>query len=144
MTPHLWLCPSHFQPPASLLGDLDQNFEALSVGNLSDSNSQAEGTPVSSDAEGTQATPSWEPHFIEQHREQLIQRTATVEGVLDLLYGNVLDDEQYQRISLRETNPEKMRELYRLVPSWDRSCKDRLYEALRKKNPFLIAALEGR
>ncbi|XP_060110952.1 cellular tumor antigen p53-like [Heteronotia binoei] len=93
---------------------------------------------------GTQVTPSWEPHFIEQHREQLIQRTATVEGVLDLLYGNVPDDEQYQRISLRETNPEKMRELYRLVPSWDRSCKDRLYEALRKKNPFLIAALEGR
>ncbi|XP_060112241.1 apoptosis-associated speck-like protein containing a CARD [Heteronotia binoei] len=92
---------------------------------------------------GMQANPSLEPHFIEQHREQLIQRTAEVEGVLDLLYGNVLDDEQYQRISLRETNPEKMRELYRLVPSWDDSCKDRLYKALRKKNPFLIADLEG-
>ncbi|KAL8176576.1 UNVERIFIED_CONTAM: hypothetical protein K2H54_036505 [Gekko kuhli] len=94
--------------------------------------------------QGTQATPSLEPHFIEQHREELIRRTTTVEGVLDLLYGIVLDEEQYQRISLRETNPDKMRELYRLVPSWDCSCKDRLYEALRQKNPFLIAELERR
>ncbi|XP_015267906.1 PREDICTED: apoptosis-associated speck-like protein containing a CARD, partial [Gekko japonicus] len=90
------------------------------------------------------AIPSLEPHFIEQHREELIRRTATVEGVLDLLHGVVLDEEQYQRITARETNPDKMRELYRLVPSWDHSCKDRLYEALRKKNPFLIAELERR
>ncbi|KAL8176575.1 UNVERIFIED_CONTAM: hypothetical protein K2H54_036495 [Gekko kuhli] len=93
---------------------------------------------------GTQAGPSLEPHFIEQHRVELIKRTTSVEGVLDLLHGVVLHEEEYQRISVRETNPDKMRELYRLVPSWDRSCKDRLYEALRQKNPFLIAELERR
>nr|XP_056720194.1 apoptosis-associated speck-like protein containing a CARD [Euleptes europaea] len=93
---------------------------------------------------GRQPLLSLEPHFIEQHQEQLIQRTALVEGVLDLLYGIVLDDEQHERISSLETNPEKMRELYKLVPSWDPSCKDQLYEALRKTNRFLIADLEGR
>ncbi|XP_061444314.1 uncharacterized protein LOC133365898 [Rhineura floridana] len=83
-------------------------------------------------------------HFIDQHREQLIQRTSNVEGVLDLLCGTILDEEQYQKISLRGTNPEKMRELYRLVPSWNRACKEKLYRALKTKNPFLIADLEGR
>lgn len=83
-------------------------------------------------------------HFIERHREELIRRTATVEGVLDLLYGTILDEEQYQRIASRATSQEKMRELYRLVPSWDWACKDRLYQALRAKNRFLIKDLEGR
>ncbi|XP_054848441.1 uncharacterized protein LOC129338333 isoform X2 [Eublepharis macularius] len=88
--------------------------------------------------------PQEEPHFIDKHRAELIQRTSTVEGVLDLLHGTILDDEQYERIASRETNQDKMRELYKLVPSWDRSCKDRLYEALKAKNKFLVQDLEGR
>ncbi|KAL8176571.1 UNVERIFIED_CONTAM: hypothetical protein K2H54_036421 [Gekko kuhli] len=122
-------------------GEPDQNFGALSLGSPCDSNSQTEGTPVSSGAEGTQAGPSLEPHFIEKHQVELIKRTTSVDGVLDLLHRVVLREEEYQRISVRETNPDKMRELYRLVPSWDRSCKDRLYEALREVHPFLIAYL---
>ncbi|KAJ6652118.1 hypothetical protein lerEdw1_013158 [Lerista edwardsae] len=83
-------------------------------------------------------------HFVDRHREELIQRTATVEGVLDMLYSTVLDDEQYQRIASRGTSQEKMRELYSLMRCWDNSCKDRLYEALKAKNRFLVADLEGR
>ncbi|KAF7238774.1 Apoptosis-associated speck-like protein containing a CARD [Varanus komodoensis] len=84
-----------------------------------------------------------EQHFIERHREALIQRTGTVEGVLDQLYGTVMDEEQYARICSKGTNQEKMRELYKLVPSWNRYCKDQLYKALKSKNKFLIADLEG-
>ncbi|XP_061447578.1 uncharacterized protein LOC133367498 [Rhineura floridana] len=83
-------------------------------------------------------------HFIDQHREQLIQRTTNVEGVLDVLHGTILDEEQHQKISSRGTNPEKMRELYRLVPSWNRACKEWLYEALKTKHPHLIDDLERR
>uniref|UniRef100_A0A8D2LNH4 Apoptosis-associated speck-like protein containing a CARD n=1 Tax=Varanus komodoensis TaxID=61221 RepID=A0A8D2LNH4_VARKO len=83
-------------------------------------------------------------HFIDRHREQLILKTTNVEAVLDMLYGFILDDEQYQKISSSGTNPEKMRELYKLVPSWNDSCKDQLYKALKAKNRFLIDDLEGR
>uniref|UniRef100_A0A670JHF8 CARD domain-containing protein n=1 Tax=Podarcis muralis TaxID=64176 RepID=A0A670JHF8_PODMU len=81
-------------------------------------------------------------HFIEQYREQLIQRTTNVAAVLDMLHGQILDEEQYQKISSRETNQEKMRELYTLVPGWNHYCKDQLYKALKAKNRFLIADLE--
>ncbi|XP_033024256.1 COPII coat assembly protein SEC16-like [Lacerta agilis] len=82
-------------------------------------------------------------HFIERHREALIQRTTPVEPVLDKLYGSVLTHEQYQKITAKETNPEKMRELYKLMPSWDLRCKNMLYEALKAKNPHLVKDLEG-
>ncbi|KAM6450715.1 caspase recruitment domain-containing protein 8-like isoform 2-T2 [Liasis olivaceus] len=84
-----------------------------------------------------------ELHFIEVHPEALIQRTVNVEGIMDMLYGNgILDLEQYQKVLSRGTNQEKMRELYQFVPSWNYSCKDQCYEALKVKNRFLIEDLE--
>uniref|UniRef100_A0ACB8EWI8 Uncharacterized protein n=1 Tax=Sphaerodactylus townsendi TaxID=933632 RepID=A0ACB8EWI8_9SAUR len=107
---------SPFRPPSDLSKVHPEDMEAISMGS----------------------------HFIDRHRAELIQRTSTVEAVLDLLLGRILNDEQYERIASRETNADKMRELYRLVPSWDNSCKDQLYEALKAKNRFLIRDLEGR
>ncbi|XP_020662927.3 apoptosis-associated speck-like protein containing a CARD isoform X2 [Pogona vitticeps] len=104
---------------------------------------QAERLLLGATGNGMQATVPREQHFIDRHREALIQRTATVEGILDMLYGTILDDEQYQAISAKTTSQEKMRELYKLVPSWNRDCKDRLYKAIKMKNKFLIDDLEG-
>ncbi|XP_074854312.1 caspase recruitment domain-containing protein 8-like [Carettochelys insculpta] len=85
-----------------------------------------------------------ETHFVNQHREQLIQRVTAVDGVLDLLCGRVLDTEQYQSVRAEKTNPSKMRKLYELVPSWNTGCKDQFYQALKEKHRHLVEELEGR
>ncbi|XP_042701698.2 uncharacterized protein LOC101950043 isoform X2 [Chrysemys picta bellii] len=84
-----------------------------------------------------------EEHFIDQHREQLIQRVRQVDGLLDKLYNTVLDNEQYQSIRAERTDPEKMRKLFDLLPSWNRACKDQLYQVLEAKQKFLIQELKG-
>ncbi|TFJ96977.1 perilipin-1 [Platysternon megacephalum] len=89
------------------------------------------------------ATGKEEGHFVDRYRVQLIERTAPVEPILDLLHGNVLDEEQYQTVRSGSTSQEKMRKLYLLMPSWNKKCKDRFYEALKAKNKFLIEDLEG-
>ncbi|XP_053216639.1 NACHT, LRR and PYD domains-containing protein 1b allele 5-like isoform X2 [Podarcis raffonei] len=102
------------------------------------------GSPIIHPAQvGPQFPNSSKVHFIERHREALIQRTVPVEPVLDSLHDSVLSEEQYQKIIAQETNPDKMRELYKLVPSWDLQCKNKLYEALKAKNPHLVKDLEG-
>ncbi|XP_074917491.1 NACHT, LRR and PYD domains-containing protein 1b allele 3-like [Chelonoidis abingdonii] len=83
-------------------------------------------------------------HFVDQHREQLIQRVIAVHGILDKLHGSVLDNEQYQMVKSGSTNPEKMRKLYELVPSWDTSCKEKFYQALKDKHRHLVEYLEGK
>ncbi|XP_070585731.1 apoptosis-associated speck-like protein containing a CARD [Erythrolamprus reginae] len=81
-------------------------------------------------------------HFIERHRDALIQRTTTVEEILDPLYGVILTDEQYQKIMKEGTSQEKMRELFKLVPGWNRDCKDKFLKVLKEKRKFLIEDLE--
>ncbi|XP_006121159.1 apoptosis-associated speck-like protein containing a CARD [Pelodiscus sinensis] len=89
------------------------------------------------------ATGGQEQHFVERHREQLIQRTTPVEPILDVLHGVVLSDEQYDTVRSGTTSQEKMRKLYELMKAWNKDCKDRLYKALKDKNRFLIEELEG-
>nr|XP_025950845.1 apoptosis-associated speck-like protein containing a CARD [Dromaius novaehollandiae] len=83
-----------------------------------------------------------EKHFVDLHQVELIECVVKVKGVLDLLLGDVLDFEQYQRILAEKTSHSRMRELFKLMLSWTRQCKDRLYEALKKQHPHLIEDLE--
>ena len=82
------------------------------------------------------------PHFVDQHRAALIARVTDVDGVLDALYGKVLAEEQYQAVRAEPTNPDKMRMLFSFSNSWDRACKDQLYQALKETHPHLIKELE--
>ncbi|XP_011909823.1 PREDICTED: NACHT, LRR and PYD domains-containing protein 1 isoform X9 [Cercocebus atys] len=80
-------------------------------------------------------------HFVDQYREQLIARVTSVEVVLDKLYGQVLSQEQYERVLAEDTRPSQMRKLFSLSQSWDRRCKDQLYQALKETHPHLIMEL---
>nr|XP_055112950.1 NACHT, LRR and PYD domains-containing protein 1 isoform X2 [Symphalangus syndactylus] len=80
-------------------------------------------------------------HFVDQYREQLIARVTSVEVVLDKLHGQVLSQEQYERVLAEDTRPSQMRKLFSLSQSWDRRCKDGLYQALKETHPHLIMEL---
>uniref|UniRef100_A0A8C0H2D0 Uncharacterized protein n=1 Tax=Chelonoidis abingdonii TaxID=106734 RepID=A0A8C0H2D0_CHEAB len=75
----------------------------------------------------------------EQHFLKWLQETS---NILDSLHGVVLDPEQYQSIRAERTNPDKMRKLYELVPSWNSGCKEKLYQALKDKHRHLVEQLE--
>ncbi|XP_045680247.1 NACHT, LRR and PYD domains-containing protein 1-like [Phyllostomus hastatus] len=81
-------------------------------------------------------------HFVDQHWKQLITRVTSVESVLDRLHGQVLSDEQYQEVQAKPTNIHKMRTLFNFRNSWDKACKDQLYQALEDIHPHLIKELQ--
>uniref|UniRef100_A0A8C3SX33 Apoptosis-associated speck-like protein containing a CARD n=1 Tax=Chelydra serpentina TaxID=8475 RepID=A0A8C3SX33_CHESE len=88
--------------------------------------------------------PKGVPHFVDQHREELIQRVTAVDCILDKLYDSVLNNEQCQRVKSESTNPDKMRKLYELVVSWDNKCKNQFYDVLKTTHRHLVEELEGK
>ncbi|XP_047400857.1 NACHT, LRR and PYD domains-containing protein 1 isoform X2 [Sciurus carolinensis] len=90
--------------------------------------------PVTKDASGSL-------HFVDQHREQLVARVTSVDPVLDKLHGQVLSEEQYEKVRAETTKPGQMRKLFSFSRSWDWSCKDKLYRALKEIHPHLIVEL---
>ncbi|XP_023604302.1 NACHT, LRR and PYD domains-containing protein 1-like [Myotis lucifugus] len=80
-------------------------------------------------------------HFVDQHRAQLVARVTSVDAVLDKLHGQVLSEEQYERVRAEPTNPDKMRKLFSFSKSWAWACKDQLYQALKETHPHLIVDL---
>lgn len=81
-------------------------------------------------------------HFVDRHRKDLIQRVTDVNGVLDVLHGKVLSEEQYQAVRAEATNQDKMRRLFSFAPAWNLTCKELLFQALKDTQPFLVSDLE--
>ncbi|XP_066433044.1 apoptosis-associated speck-like protein containing a CARD isoform X2 [Eleutherodactylus coqui] len=85
-----------------------------------------------------------EKHFVDKHRTDLIQRVTLVALILDdLLQDGLLSCEAYNMVHSRNTDQEKMRELYDHVKSWGNKDKDKFLQSLRRHNSPLIRDLEG-
>ncbi|KAM8812000.1 NACHT, LRR and PYD domains-containing protein 1-like [Rhynchonycteris naso] len=82
---------------------------------------------------------SW--HFVEQHQEQLVARVTPVDPLLDKLHGQVLSEEQYERVRAERTDPDKMRMLFSFSKSWNWACKNHFYQALKETLPHLTVEL---
>lgn len=83
-------------------------------------------------------------HFVDAHRDKLIQKVTLVDPILDvLLCEKVIQQELYDKIRAEKTSQAQMRELYRIIGPRGTKCKDIFYKALQEKNPFIVEELEG-
>lgn len=84
-------------------------------------------------------------HFVDIHREELIQRVPYLEPILDvLLHQRVIQQEGYNRILAKSVVQDQMRELLRILgPEGITESKQIFYQALKEKEPRLVENLEG-
>ncbi|XP_001507377.2 apoptosis-associated speck-like protein containing a CARD [Ornithorhynchus anatinus] len=82
-------------------------------------------------------------HFMDKHRQALINRVTSVDALLDALYGKVLSEQQYQEVRAEKPSANQMRKLFSFSVAWNRSCKDQLFQALKATHPFLVSDLEN-
>ncbi|XP_040274020.1 olfactory receptor 11A1-like [Bufo bufo] len=84
-------------------------------------------------------------HFVDRHREALIQRTSNISPVLDnLLSQRLLDQEQYDTLRGLRPRQEAMRQLYVYMTIWGHSDKEKFYQALQMHNGPLIRDMENK
>ncbi|KAL8176563.1 UNVERIFIED_CONTAM: hypothetical protein K2H54_036349 [Gekko kuhli] len=80
-------------------------------------------------------------HFVDRHREELIERVTEVP--LNQLRGSALDEEQYETLLKCATEKMQMQALFEMVQKWNRPQKDQLYRALAETNPDVVKVLEA-
>ncbi|XP_018582399.1 apoptosis-associated speck-like protein containing a CARD [Scleropages formosus] len=83
-------------------------------------------------------------HFVDYHRNALIQRVCQVDSILDcLLEKDIVNQENYSFIRAQSTEQMKMRELFSgPLNSCGNKGKDEFYFILEKQQPHLIEDLK--
>ncbi|XP_035986251.1 uncharacterized protein LOC105923241 [Fundulus heteroclitus] len=92
--------------------------------------------PKSGSYEG--GAPTEGEHFVDRHREELIQRVTNIAPILDgLLQRNVILQETYNQILRLQTTQSQMREIFICLRAGD-ACKDIFFSILQEKERFVI------
>ncbi|KAM4568381.1 NACHT, LRR and PYD domains-containing protein 1b allele 2-like isoform 2-T2 [Fundulus diaphanus] len=79
-----------------------------------------------------------EEHFVDRHREELIQRVTNIAPILDgLLQKKVILQETYDQVLRLQTTQSQMREIFSCLRAGD-ACKDIFLSILQEKERFLI------
>uniref|UniRef100_A0A8B9KK58 CARD domain-containing protein n=1 Tax=Astyanax mexicanus TaxID=7994 RepID=A0A8B9KK58_ASTMX len=82
--------------------------------------------------------------FVDDHREQLIQRVSSVMEILDCLEKQkMISKEMYDNIKVTKPPQEQMRMLYNVLHSGGRAVKVEFYKILKKKQQLLVDELEA-
>ncbi|KAL8176564.1 UNVERIFIED_CONTAM: hypothetical protein K2H54_036357 [Gekko kuhli] len=86
-----------------------------------------------------------EGHFVERHKEYLMENIIGVRAVPSSLRRQyTICHHLYVDLLGMGTTKEIMEAIYEMVPSWNGEQKNNLYRALRWQNPSLIKELESR
>ncbi|XP_040208026.1 NACHT, LRR and PYD domains-containing protein 3-like [Rana temporaria] len=119
----------------SLMGSDDPLWKGdITEGDLKEMQSSACASVLSS----VGSSPSGK-HFVDEHREKLIQKVSNVKQVVDKLKDlDLLNDELYDIVISKETSQDQMREIFRVARSWGDDGKDNLLDVLKKTNKQLI------
>ncbi|XP_063342896.1 uncharacterized protein LOC134636708 [Pelmatolapia mariae] len=81
-------------------------------------------------------------HFVDEHRNELIQRVSNIAPILDdLLQEDIIHQEAYDDISAQRTSQKKMRELFSHILKAGDASKEAFYQVLRKHEKMLIEDL---
>ncbi|XP_023187000.1 uncharacterized protein LOC111608146 isoform X2 [Xiphophorus maculatus] len=85
-----------------------------------------------------------EEHFVDKHRETLIQRVRNIGPVLDgLLQKKVLVEETYDWIRSLPTSESQLREIFSCLKAAE-DCKDIFLSILQEKERYLITDLQSK
>ncbi|XP_047216763.1 NACHT, LRR and PYD domains-containing protein 1 homolog isoform X2 [Girardinichthys multiradiatus] len=83
-----------------------------------------------------------EEHFVDKHREELVQRVKNIGPILDgLLQKKVLQEEMYNTIRSLQTSESQVREIFSCLRAGD-ACKNIFFSILQNKERNLIADLQ--
>ncbi|XP_056425955.1 uncharacterized protein LOC130367541 isoform X3 [Hyla sarda] len=78
-------------------------------------------------------------HFIDRHKQDLIDVIKNLDPVISDLYGNDLLTEEERDYIMRISGPEdRMRRLYDIIRYCDDSDKEKIYDTLYKYNPRVL------
>ncbi|XP_069812111.1 uncharacterized protein, partial [Dendropsophus ebraccatus] len=81
-------------------------------------------------------------HFIDQHREELIDKINIIWPVISDLYSNkLLTGEEQDYIMETPESEDRMRRLYDIMKCYEDDEKEKVYDALYKYNPRVIGFL---
>lgn len=85
-------------------------------------------------------------HFVDKHKDELIQRVSNIAPILDnLLTRKVVSEEIYDEIRVMSTTQKKMRELFSgPLRAGGASCKDIFYQLLEEHEAFLVEDLKNK
>lgn len=84
-------------------------------------------------------------HFVDRHRNNLVERVNNIDPILDnLLKKDVIQQEEYDTMRAIQTTQEKMRKLYSgPLKAGGHAAKDIFYEILEQKEVYLVADLKA-
>lgn len=81
-------------------------------------------------------------HFVTENRKDLIKLITPLDPVLDdLLDEEILTQEHYDIVRKKDTNQDRMRELFGFVTSWGPKEMNKFQKILKKHNPVPIKNL---
>ncbi|XP_065118222.2 NACHT, LRR and PYD domains-containing protein 1 homolog isoform X1 [Paramisgurnus dabryanus] len=140
----------NFHPTFEVI--LDVNIEEIKLGLLDRTDEektvwtprQIFFTESGSSTDSTAIIKDTESEFVDNNRDELIQRVTSVMAIADCLRSKkMITDEMWSEVHAENTHRKQMRILYMVLISGGSSVKAEFYKLLKEKEPHLVESLES-